>query len=525
MFTWLLVGSAIVFVVAYFSYGSVLSRLFGIDASRKTPACQLEDGVDFVPTKAAIVFGHHFSSIAGAGPIVGPILAVSYFGWGPTCLWILVGAIFIGGVHDFGSSFMSVRHEGKSIVEITRQYVGTPVGMVFSLFVLLALIYVIIVFLDLTASTFTSSPEVAVSSGWYIGVALLLGLSLRLSRVRESWSFLFFIPLSFIGLWLGQIITLPPISKEIWVIVILIYCYIAAVLPVQVLLQPRDFLSSIFLIVMVVGGVIGALFTTTDLPKEQFFHGWTNPDGMPLVPLLFITVACGACSGFHSIVASGSTSKQFACERDVKKVSYGGMLFEGFLAILAVGCFLVLPKDHGLSHPVAIFSHGMGMFLDTLGLAPEIGVSFAALAVSTFLLTTLDTCTRLARFIVEEMIQVSSSFTRYLGTLFVITPPAILGFVTINGQPVWKAIWPLFGATNQLMAALALVTLAVYLKILKKPSWYAWAPALLMIAMPLWALGTIIQSQGVFSLLGGIATGMVILGTYVIAMSCKPSHR
>ena len=521
MFIWLLLGSAFLFVVAYSSYGSLLARVFGIDKARPTPASKINDGIDFVPTRASMVFGHHFSSIAGAGPIVGPILAASYFGWGPTYAWILLGAIFIGGIHDYGSTVMSVRHEGKTIIEITRQYVGKPVGLVFSIFVLLALIYVIIVFLDLTASTFVSSPAVAISSGWYILIALLLGLSLRMLPLAANKLFCLFVPLSFVGLWLGLIIPLPAISKEIWVTAILIYCYIAAVLPVQTLLQPRDFLSAVFLVVIVVGGVVGACFASVPLPAEKMFIGWHSAAGMPLVPMLFITVACGACSGFHSIVASGSTSKQLACEGDIKKVSYGGMLFEGFLAVLAVGCMLVLPSSEQGAHPVAVFSGGMGLFLGSLGLPLEWGTTFASLAVSTFLLTTLDTCTRLARFVIEEMIGLRSTLTRFGGTLLALLPPAILGFTTIDGQPVWKAIWPLFGATNQLMAALALVALTVYLKTIRKPSLYALLPAVLMIAMPLWALGELIRTHGAFSLLGMIALGMVALACYVIAMSCK----
>ena len=520
----LLVISALLLLSAYRYYGSFLERRCRIEPDRETPACEINDGVDYVATRASVLFGHHFSSIAGAGPIVGPIIAASVFGWGPTWVWILVGAIFIGGVHDFGSTLMSLRYGGRSITSTCRKLVGETTGKLFLIFVLLALVYVIVVFLDITVSGFMNKPEVATASGWFILVALAFGLVARKSGLSYKIVIPIFVALTYLGLWVGVQFPAPDLGKEFWMGALVVYCYCAAILPVGTLMQPRDFLSATFLYAIMALGLIGLVahgggfelpVYTSFEPKDLHF----------MVPFLFIIVACGACSGFHSIVSSGTTSKQIKTERDVRKVSYGAMLVEGLLAVFALACVGVI-GGLGEGTPLAAFSNGAALFFSALGIPVELGATFATLAVSTFLLTTLDTCTRLTRFLVEELFNWRSAGSRYLGTAIVLLLPAACAFGSYTAPdgtvlPVWKAIWPLFGATNQLLAALALITFVVFLKHRRIAFGFVLVPALAIASMPIIALVMMVMQYGPFSLLGGIALGMVLLGFYVTVMSLR----
>ena len=520
----LLIISLIFFGVVYRVFGQFLDRRCGLDDLRKTPAHTETDGIDYVPTRASILFGHHFSSIAGAGPIVGPILAALYFGWGPTWLWILIGAAFVGGIHDYGAAFISARTGGKSIAEAMRSIVCHRTGRLFALFVLLALLYVIIVFLDLTASTFSNTPAVATASGWFIIVAILFGRVLLKSKLPFAISIAIFVPLTYAGLAIGHYFPAPTISSSTWSILIIGYCFMAAILPVNLLLQPRDFLSSTFLYVLMGAGIAGVFFSKHPI-QIDFFSGWNHPQAGTLVPILFITVACGACSGFHSIVSSGTTSKQLNCESDIRRVNYGAMLVEGVLAVFALGTIAILSESERTGTPIAIFATGASKFMGSLGLPQSIAMEFSLLAVSTFLLTTLDTCTRLSRFILEEFLQVRRPKTRWLGTAFVLVIPAIAAFQTINGQPAWKAIWPLFGATNQLMAALALLTFLVFLKANKIAYGFVIPAATIMVIMPLSALAIMTLHYGPLSLLGSVSLAMLVLGGFVTFMSLRYVQR
>ena len=519
----LFIFSAITLILAYRYYGAFLERRCAVDPERTTPAEQLKDGVDYVPTRASILFGHHFSSIAGAGPIVGPIIAAAAFGWLPTSLWILLGAIFVGGVHDFGSTFLSVRSRGQSITATCRRLIGQRTGKLFLCFVILALIYVLAVFLDLTVAGFIQQPAVATASGWFVIVAFIFGWLIRKTQLPSLLLIPCFILLTYAGLWLGVEFPLTGISKSTLLVAALIYCYVAAILPVAVLMQPRDFLSATFLYAIMLLGLLGVFVRGggLDLPAfTQFEPSQLNY----LVPFLFITVACGACSGFHSIVSSGTTAKQIQSEADIKKISYGGMLVEGLLAVFALACVGVVGGLEG--GPVATFARGAAVFFDSLGIPQSIGLAFATLAVSTFLLTTLDTCTRLTRFLLEELFQWRSASSRYLGTLIVLILPACAAFGTYTTPegvvlPVWKAIWPLFGATNQLLAALALMTFLVYLKQERIRAGFVWWPALMMATMPLLGLSVLCYQYGPFSLLGSIAMGMIALGLYLLMQSLR----
>lgn len=524
--------SIIFLALAYRLMGNFLCRHCQVDDSRKTPAETNYDGVDYVPTRTSILFGHHFSSIAGAGPIVGPVLATMYFGWGPTWLWIVIGAIFFGGVHDFGSILMSLRYRGRTITEITNSLVGQRTAMFFRLFLVLALFYVIIVFLDLTASTFVAAPAVATASGWFILCAVVFGLALRWKGLPWPVTLAIFIPLTFVGLWLGHefpaIIPedfLGPVSaKSFWLLLIGIYCFSAAVLPVNILLQPRDFLSSIFLYAMMLVGILGLLFSGETL-RAPIFSGFNTGMADPgyIFPVLFITVACGACSGFHSLVASGTTSKQIARESDAKPVAYGAMLLEALLAIFAMASVAIISQgDVQGKDPVQIFSIGAAVFMSALHIPEAYGREFTALTVSTFLLTTLDTCARLTRFMLSEMFKWEGASVRYLGTLIVVLVPSLISLQTFDGQPAWKALWPLFGATNQMMAGLALVTFVVFLKDRRLGYRFAMFPAMLMMLTPLTALVFMAMKFSPDNwFLPLISMGMFVLGISVAGMSLK----
>ncbi len=519
----LFVISALLLILAYLFYGRFLERRCGIDPARTTPAHEVNDGVDYVPTRSAILFGHHFSSIAGAGPIVGPIIAASLFGWLPTWIWIIVGSIFVGGVHDFGSTFMSLRYRGQSITATCRDLIGERTGKLFLIFVLLALVYVIVVFLDLTVVGFVEEPAVATASGWFIVVAFLFGWIIRRSRVSFGWVVPIFIALTYLGLWVGLQFPVSSLGKTTLTLLVLLYCYCAAILPVKVLMQPRDFLSATYLYAILLLGVLGLTVQRGDF-KLPVYTSFNPQDWSYLTPVLFITVACGACSGFHSIVSSGTTSKQIKTECDIKRVSYGAMLVEGLLAVFALACLGVSGTMEG--GPVAAFARGSSVFFGSLGIPETVGVAFATMAVSTFLLTTLDTCTRLTRFLIEELFDWRNGWSRYVGTLIVLIVPAVAAFTkfrTADGTvlPVWKAIWPLFGATNQLLAALALITFLVFLKDRRIGYGFAVIPTLVMLVMPIAALLIMVFQYGPFSLLGCAALGMVILGLYMTVAAVR----
>ena len=527
MLALILLSSCALCFLAYQFYGKFLTDRCRLDDTKATPAMEKEDGVDYSPTRASVLFGHHFSSIAGAGPIVGPILAAMYFGWGPTWVWILVGAILVGGVHDFGSTLMSVRNGGRSIADTMRGLVGAGAGKLFMIFVLLALVYVIIVFLDLTANTFAKQPAVATASGWFIAVAVIFGFLMKSGKFSLGQLALIFFPLTFAGLAVGHYFPMVELDKSLWIWLTLGYCFVAAVLPVGLLLQPRDFLSASFLYAILGVGLVGMLLSgeTIQMPA---FSGWESDKLGMLMPFLFITVACGACSGFHSIVSSGTTSKQIKKESDVRRISYGGMLVEGILAVFAMGCVAVLTMSEREAGgtPVGIFATGAAKFFAAVGIPIQLGAEFAMLAISTFLLTTLDTCTRLTRFLIEELFSWRNEASRFLGTAVALALPCLLVFQQFPGtdgilQPAWKAIWPLFGATNQLLAALALLTFVVFLKASRVGYGFALLPAVVMIVMPMTALALMVQKFGISTLLGSTSAAMFLLGLFLMITSWR----
>ncbi|HDL77871.1 MAG TPA: carbon starvation protein A, partial [Lentisphaerae bacterium] len=393
-----------------------------------------------MPTRSPILFGHHFSSIAGAGPIVGPIIAGLAFGWLPALLWIIVGAIFVGGVHDFSSLVASIRHRGRSIAEIAHEYMPRGVYLAFLIFIWLTLVYVLIVFLDLVAAGFAPpQPELAQAGGavataalCYIVLAVLFGISIYRFRIPQAYGALVFVPFVFLFLWVGYRFPLTPDKlpllwqspRKTWYVILLVYCFAASSLPVWVLLQPRDFLSSFLLYACLLMGGAGMLLSSlkgTLATQYPALVAWKDPHLGFIYPALFITVACGAVSGFHSLVASGTTSKQLDSETSARPIAYGSMLTEGILAIVALGTIMILSRRPTGAAPVGLFAQGMGKFLSAVGIPARVGTAFGLLAISTFLLTTLDTATRLTRFIFQEFTGLWNWAGRILGSVLSLT--------------------------------------------------------------------------------------------------------
>ncbi len=526
----------VIFIGGYFLYGRLLEKWFGIDPARPTPSQTETDSIDYIPSKPAILLGHHFSSIAGAGPIVGPIIAAAAFGWLPPVIWVVIGAILIGGVQDFGSLVASIRHRARSVAEIAKKEISPLARILFLIFVWLTLVYVIIVFVDLTAVTFTIEPGVASSSLIYIVLAVGLGLSVYRAGISLGKSSAVFVPLVFIGIWAGQHLPLMlPVedARMVWSIILLVYCFAASVLPVWFLLQPRDYLSSFLLYACLIGGVIGILFGGGNLPKGVeplpalvTFHdmnlGW-------LFPALFITVACGAVSGFHTIVASGTTAKQLSNERHARPVAYGSMLLEGVLALLAVSAVILVGSAASKGQePTLVFGKGIGILLSAIGIPATLGTHFGALAVSTFLLTTLDTCTRLARYVMEELLQFPRAkvWSIMLATFVTLLLPLIMTQITLHlpdgtPAPVWKVIWPVFGSTNQLLGALAMLVIAAWLRNLGRRYSFVLLPMIFMFCVTLAALGQLCWRFGIMSIVGSIATLLFILAVVLLIESLR----
>jgi carbon starvation protein len=491
------------FMLGYVFYGRCLARWLDLNADRPTPACSLNDGVDYVPAKAPLLLGQHFSAIAAAGPIVGPILGALWFGWLPTLLWIVFGAIFFGAVHDFSSLVGSVRHKARSIVELVHEHLGPQAHVLFMGFVWLSLIYVIVAFTDLTSSSFvepTYGGGVATSSSLYLLAAVAMGMCLYRWHMPLWLATVLFLPLVGLIIWLGQSIplTIPatwPIRPQlVWNGVILSYCFLASVIPLWILLQPRGYLGGFFLYVTLAAGVIGLLLGGDQIQYPAFL-GWTSQRGFPLFPILFVTVACGACSGFHGIVSSGTTSKQVAREPDCRIVGYGGMLLEGLVAVVALATVMLLvPGDATTQQsPDRIYANGLSHFVEQFGVNREFARSFALLAFATFIYDTLDVATRLGRYVFQELTGWKGRWGGIVATLATLALPALSVSWTVrdpagNIVPAWKAFWTLFGTSNQLLAALTLLTITVWLKRSERPWLVSAVPSTFMLVMTLWSL-------------------------------------
>jgi len=518
----LILIATVVFLVAYVTYGAYLTKKWGIDPKRKTPAHTMSDGVDYVPAKAPVLLGHHFSSIAGAGPIVGPIGA-AIFGWIPVFLWILVGSVFFGGVHDMGALFVSVRHEGKSLGEVIGATIGKSGKKLFAIFAWLTLLLVIAAFTNIVANTFVSVPEAATASVLFIAVAIFFGIFVYRRGVNLAVGSVIGVALLILSIWVGTKFPLM-LGKTSWMLILMGYIFVASVTPVWVLLQPRDYLNSFLLYAMLIGGFAGVIFMNPSLELASVTS--FKIENATLFPMLFVTVACGAISGFHSLVGSGTTSKQIDSEKDVRLVGYGSMLIEGILAVLAIITASYVGADKlkellGNGGPVNVFSNGIGEFMTSIGIPMETGKSFTALAISAFALTSLDTATRLARFIFQEFFGKESTAkqpvitNRYIATFITV---ALGGALAFKG---WKEIWPLFGSANQLLAALALLSLAVWLKQNGKGHKVASIPMAFMFIVTLVALVQLMIANLANKILLFFAVALFVLAIVLIIQAQK----
>jgi len=497
----LILIALLMYIVAYRLYGGFITKRLEVNNNKETPSHTMYDGVDYCPAKAPVLLGHHFASIAGAGPIVGPVIAAG-FGWLPVYLWVVLGAIFIGGVHDYSSIVASVRHQSKSIGYIIQSYIGINGKKLFLIFAWSTLILVIAVFTIIVADTFTHIPSAGTSSILFMILAVLFGIALYRLKVKLWIATLLGVILLFLSIPAGNLFPIQ-LSAFYWQILLLIYIFIASVTPVWILLQPRDYLNSFFLYALMIGGLVGIFFAapTINIPA---FNSFSLDKVGYLFPALFVTVACGAISGFHSIVGSGTTAKQLNKETDGRIVGYGGMLIEGMLAVLSLVAVASMVNEEFINilitkGPVPAFSLGVARFIHAIpffNFSIESAQTFTALAVSAFALTSLDTATRLARFMFQEYFEhqenKEKSFitNRYVSTGITVAFGAAL---TFSGQTM--SIWPVFGSANQLLAALALLALTVWIANLKKGFLFVLIPMLFMFAVTLTALGMLVYQN------------------------------
>ena len=490
-------------LLGYRFYGRVLSKQMGLDNSRQTPAEQFNDGVDFVPAKMSLLIGQHFSAIAAAGPIVGPILSCLWFGWLPTLLWLILGAIFIGGTHDFYSLVASIRHKAASIGEIVKQHTSPTIHTLFLVFVWLALIYVIIAFTDITANTFKTmvdqaayGPAVAVSSILYLLLAVVLGILLYHYKLKLSLATIIFVPLVLFIIWFGPkcpdciLSFLAGFSTKQWGVILLVYCFIASVIPLWLLLQPRGYLGGWMLYAVILIGLAGALSGKfrVEYPALNLDGLSSLANGKLLIPALFITVACGACSGFHGIVCSGTTSKQLAKEKDAMPIGYGAMLLESLVGVLALTTIMIVPKSPEIlkADPNLIYANGISQYLGLVGIKFSIAFPFALLVFSTFVYDTLDVCTRLARYIFQELTGLKGRTGGFVAAAASLFLPLV--FLMLTKEKAYLVAWPIFGSSNQLLAALTLLAISIWLAKTGKKAVYAVVPMIFMLVMTLWSL-------------------------------------
>ncbi len=517
-------------IIAYKWYGKKIERkVVQPSDTNCTPAHELNDTLDYVPTKTSILFGHHFSSIAGAGPIVGPILAFSLFGWVPTLIWILLGTVFMGAVHDYTTMMASVRSKGVSITDIAERSISKTARWIFASFVWLALSLVQAVFAVLTAQTLEQKPEIVIPTVGLMVLAIVFGWLVYRRGANLLISTIIAIVIIFLFIIIGDYYPIPA-AYDFWLIFCIVYAFVAATIPVWVLLQPRDYLSMYLLLAGLVLGFIG-LFITNPTINAPAFISFQSGNG-PLWPILFITVACGAISGFHSLVGSGTSAKQLYKESDGKKIAFGGMLTEGALALLVVMLmggvlFWGQAPTKDLSGYVfqdllkqstnITFGTALGKVLNTLGVPLFMGISFGVLMLNAFILTTLDTTVRLARYIVQESI--GTKVRIFTNRFFAAGAGLILAYFLTLGNN-WKIIWPIFGASNQLVAALALFVATAYWFGYKRPRKFTLIPAIFMLITTEAALIYQLAWQYIPEnniVLAVIASALIVLG-FIVAV-------
>lgn len=531
------------YFVGYRYYAGRLDReVIQPDNTQRTPAVDQNDGVDFVPSKPLVLFGHNFASIAGAGPVIGPIVAMRHFGWGLTLAWVLLGSVFIGAVHDYLTLMVSVRNRGSSIADIAENAMGKRAKMVFAVFLVLAMLLVIAVFGVVAAKTLIAQPEMVFPTFAIIPVSMILGWFIYKRNSNLTLASLVAVGVVILNIYIGFKFPVPLAEEGVlgfsplmfWFVLLMVYAGVASVLPVQVLLQPRDYLSTYILFGSMSMAIVALLWVHPTIHTPMFAGGFS--DIGPLWPMLFVVVACGAVSGFHSLVAGGTTSKQLARESQGRFISYGGMLTEGVVAVVTVllvgsGLYWVAPAAGGIDMNtlgfretlktggwILAFGNGFGSIVSQM--LPMLGFTLASmiavLALNTFVLTTLDTAVRITRFIIQEAVgdKVPLFYNKYMATLVVV----FFGYL-IGATEGWQKIWPVFGATNQLIAAVALFVVSAYLIGIKKPSHFTLYPAVFMVVTTIGALAW--QAYGFFTatepniLLGATSTILIALALFV----------
>ncbi len=550
----LLIISIAILVVGYIFYGGWLSKKWGVDPNKVTPAHTMEDGVDYVPAKAPVLMGHHFSSIAGAGPINGPIQA-AVFGWVPVALWVLIGGIFFGGVHDFGALFASVRNKGKSIGTVIEDSIGLKAKRLFLIFAYLTLLLVVAAFASIVANTFKATflpngaVDIAASSAnastamisiFFIVLAIFFGFFVYRRNAPLGVATIIGVALIAVAMIVGLKWHPLYLSYETWMIICGIYILVASVTPVWILLQPRDYLSSFLLygmMILAVVGIIGCHPSIDTMPAFTGFKDTLAPTGSSigyLFPALFVTIACGAISGFHSLVGSGTTAKQLNREQDAQPIAYGGMLIESALAIISLCAVAYIWKDYADGTtvvPTAVFAGGLSAMLGELfgAGAQSVTYSLLILAVSAFCLTSLDTATRLARYMFQEFwMKPGESIKDMTGARKVLTNPYVSTAITVVigialGMTGYAKIWALFGAANQLLAALGLLAVAAWLgKIGRSNKMFLFPMAFMLIVTLTSLVFTIITQVGLITsgtdVTWGIVRGVIAVLLIILAI-------
>lgn len=530
--------------MGYFKYGTWVASHFDINHDQMTPAHEFKDGKDYVPTNPFYLFAQHFSAIAAAGPIAGPIVACQQFGWLPSLIWISLGVVFIGAVHDFSSLACSVKHKAHSIADITREQLGTRAGKAMMLFIWIALIYIIVAFADITASSFVSTPEelkglnlnfhpggaVAWASLSYLLLSILLGIVEKYVKTPLWFNTLLFVPATFGLCWGGTYFShWFQFSQTQWALFICIYCGVASIIPVWLLLQPRGYLGGYVLYSVLILGIIGLFFSGKPIQQPAFTGFHFDKMTGSLFPFLFVTIACGACSGFHGLVCSGTTSKQIDKEGHIHPVGYGAMLAEGFVALISLSIIMMMaPADVIGLKPGSIYGRGIGEFL-TLIIGKEhlpFAITFGAMAFSTFVFDTLDVSTRLGRYLIEELTGLSGWMGAFLGTFMTIIPAAVILVNTDSGM--WAQFWTLFGAANQLLAALTLLVISAWLHQNGKRLAFTLIPMVFVLVTTLVALvqitrGNLTKSNGMdISLINSLmAIFLILLSLYLVLIAFK----
>lgn len=542
-----LIGALILLIVGYVFYGGWLAKRWGVDPKRPTPAQEMQDGVDYVPAKPYVLLGHHFSSIAGAGPINGPIQA-AVFGWVPVLLWVIIGGIFFGAVHDFGALFASLRHKGQTIASVIAENIDDTAKKLFCIFAYLTLVLVVAAFASIVANTFATglanstdasnlaNQRTAMISMLFIVVAIIYGIATRGRNIPTAANVISAIAIIVVLVAIGYNFPLISLDYNTWMILLGVYIAVASVAPVWILLQPRDYLSSYLLYGMIALSVIGIIgasltgdaanlqipaftdFTVSNVAVDAAGNTIIDPDtGKAVVnkaaasgflfPALFITIACGAISGFHSLVASGTTSKQLDNEKNAQPIAYGGMLIECLLAVIslcAVGFVWAAYSAGSYASPTAVFAGGLSQMLACIpGLENVEGIAYTLLilAVSAFCLTSLDTATRLARYMFQELwIPAGKTMKQVSGARKFFTNPYIATLITVVlgialGMTGYTIIWPLFGAANQLLAALALLAVCAWLGNAGKNNKMFYIPMVFMLVVTLTSLCLTLQTK------------------------------